>query len=502
MMAESLSKTEFINGVPRAKIVEDLRRVMAEENTVLKAYAEFQRSNRLEFFDKPPNKGPNPKQAELIEAFLNPLHKTLVFSGANRLGKTCILTILALSVMFGKFLWNKQNLSFLFPHKEPRKVRYVGQDWNEHLKSVVVPELYEWWPKARQVQRHGNGIITDTAWLDVESGSTLELMSNRQDPGIHEGWKGDLIVYDEPPRHEIYIANARGLVDRRGREIFAATLLKEAWIDREIIKKVDAQGNPDQSVSSIVGTMYDNVGFGLTIEGVEEFKRKLSDEEVQARIYGIPSYMQGLVYPMFNRKEHIVKQFQVPLNWMVDIAIDVHPRERQMVLFLATDERGDRYVCDEIWEYGDGTQVGEMIVRKVLTNAYRVNRCVIDPLSKGDRNNAETTYQKVWDVLARYDIPLETAVKDRDAGILAVKRHLRGPNNRASLFVMDNCRRTLYEIEGYMWEKDSGRPVDADDHAMENLYRLCLLDTRYVAPEEEFAFAGPREHTRNKVTGY
>ena len=363
--------------------------------------------------------------------------------------------------------------------------------------------MEKWWPQVRKVERRGNGIITNTFWRDTKTGGTIEVMSNTQATKAHEGWSGDLILYDEPPRREIYTANARGLVDRRGREVFAATLLDEPWIDREIVKKVGKDGKPDKSVFWVDGTMYDNVGYGITVEGVEEFKNKLSEGEIKARIDGIPEYMQGIIYAAFTRQTHLFPHFKIPTAWMVDIAIDVHPRERQAVMFVATDSRNDRYICDEIWEYGDGTALGDEIVRKVNQNSYRVNRIVIDPLSKGDSNNEETTYQKVFNSLAAYDLPLEVATKDLMGGILSVKDHLKGPNNRSSLFLLDNCIRTLFEIEGYMWDKKTGKPLDVDDHMMENLYRICLLNTKYVDEFEMGAYTkDTKTETRNKTTGY
>ena len=484
--------------------IERLKQLKARKIELVRKMVDYRANNLLEFFDHAPNPGPNPKQAQVLEAFLDHSFKTFGMSGGNRLGKTTLLTILGLSVLFGKYLWNNETLLHLFPHKKARKVRYVGQGWHDHIKAVVIPELEKWWPKARPVERHGNGIITDTFWKDIQTGGTIEVMSNNQRQKEHEGWSGDLILYDEPPRREIYIANARGLVDRQGREVFAATLLEEPWIDREIVKKVTEEGKPDKSVFWVQGTSYDNVGYGITKEGIDEFANKMTEGEKQARLLGIPQYMQGLVYPQFNRKIHVFEWFQIPLRWIVDIAIDIHPRERQAVLFVATDERNDRYICDEIWDYGDGTQIGEAIVRKINNNSYRVNRIVIDPLAKGDSNNPETTYQKIFAVLARYGLSLEIASKDKDAGILEVKKHLKGPNNQPSIFLLDNCVRTLYEIEGYMWDKETQKAMDKDDHMMENLYRLLLLDTRYLSPEEEY---WPQQQqavndNRNAVTGY
>ena len=211
----------------------------------------YREVNMLEFFDTPPNPGPNPKQEQLIEAFLDRSYDTLGMSGGNRMGKTTILTILGLSVVFGKLLWNNQSITHLFPHKKPRKVRYVGQGWQDHIKAVVIPEMEKWWPRSKTVKRRGNGIITDTFWRDEKTGGTVEIMSNNQQTKEHEGWSGDLILYDEPCRREIYVANARGLVDRNGREIFAATLLSDPWIDREIVKKVDERGKPEKTYSGL-----------------------------------------------------------------------------------------------------------------------------------------------------------------------------------------------------------------------------------------------------------
>ena len=81
---------------------------------------------------------------------------------------------------------------------------------------------------------------------------------------------------------------------------------------------------------------------------------------------------------------------------------------------------------------------------------------------------------------------LEIAVKDRELGILEVKNHLVGPNNEPSIFFFDDLKRTIFEIEGYMYDEDTQKPLDKDDHMMENLYRLLLLNTKYVEPEEAF----------------
>ena len=55
------------------------------------------------------------------------------------MGKTTLLTIIGASVMIGKWPWSGEPIQF--SHNMPRKIRYIGQDWEEHIKTVVEPEF-------------------------------------------------------------------------------------------------------------------------------------------------------------------------------------------------------------------------------------------------------------------------------------------------------------------------------------------------------------------------
>lgn len=490
----------------RKRKLEQLKEIERQKIILLQQKKQIQDDNKIEYFDKPPNKGPNPPQAILLQAWEDSKYKIFAFTGGNRSGKTTIGVLITICVAAGEWLWNGKKI--LFPHNRPRKIRIVGQDWEKHIKTVVVPELFKWWPKNRPLKTKKNSLGVDAFFIDEKTGSTIEIMSNKQDSELHEGWHGDLIYYDEPPRKEIRIANARGLVDRRGRELFAMTLLKEAWVDRDVIKAIDEKtGRPDRSVFSVNATIYDNVGFGLTIEGVEQFAKTLTPEEREARLDGKPSYLSGLVCKHFNRNVHLRERFKIPLDWPVDIAFDIHPRKPQYVLFVATQPDGKRYVCFEICENGDGTQIAEEAMRLVSRYRLRVNRVLIDPLSKSDANadqTGNTTYDKINQVLMRYGLVLEVATKDKVSGILEINNHLKGPNNEPSLFFFDDLVVTIRQVEGWVYEDkgdDKGKPKKVDDDMPENLYRLLLLDTQYVPFDDEEEFEESATCV-NEVTGY
>ena len=205
---------------------------------------------------------PNPAQVEILKAWDDKGKKVFSFCGANRIGKTTIGVVIAISVMAGKWLWSGEKIEF--PHDMPRRVMYVGQGWETHIKTVVEPELRKLWPDCRKVEKKKNNQGVDAVWTDVETGSVLQVMSNNQESESFEGGQWDLIIWDEPPKRNNRIAGARGLVDRQGRELFVATLLTEAWINRDVIKARLPDGSPDTSVFNINADISVNVGYGLT----------------------------------------------------------------------------------------------------------------------------------------------------------------------------------------------------------------------------------------------
>jgi hypothetical protein len=445
---------------------------------------------------------PNNPQVELLRGWLNPEKKVFTFTGSNRLGKTTIGVILSWATVMGELPWSGEKI--WFPHNRARKVRYVGQGWETHIKSVVIPAMKTWYPKSRPLETKKNNQGVEALWTDKITGGTIEIMSTSQESDVFEGWEGDLVVYDEPPPRDIRIASARGLIDRQGRELIVATLLKEAWVHREIIKARDADGKPDMSVYNVSGDIYDNLGYGLTQAGIDQFIKTLKPEEKQARIYGKPSYLSTLVYPRFNRDLHVKPQFKVPLDWIVDVNIDFHPSKPWAVVFLATAGNNFKYVIHEMELRGNPKMVGEEIVRYFHSNSLRKGRIQIDPLAKGDKNNDNTVYEVLSNVLASNGMLLEVASKDKDNGIAMVNSLLWTENEMPGLFFFDDCVNTIRQVEDLMYDAESLKPtaLKVDDDYTECLYRLALMDTQWYQDDYDEQPRKVINIQRNKFTGY
>jgi hypothetical protein len=471
-----------------------------ERARVLKEVDDYQESNLILYTPK----RPNPAQRQILEVWGNPHYKVFTYTGANRIGKTTLAVWIAYATMFGAYPWDGTPVPL--HHHLPRRVRYIGQDWEKHIQAVVVPALDKWWPRSRPLKTRTNSNGVKYLWVDLTTKSTLEIMSNNQDSDLHEGWDGDLVVYDEPPKRAIRVANARGLIDRRGRELFAMTLLKEAWVDREVIKARNEDGTPDTTVFNVHASIEVNIGYGLTQEGVDDLARKLRPEERDARLKGIPTYMKGLVLPEFRREVHLKpRPRRLPLDLILDVSIDFHPSKPWDVMFMATDSRNFKWVVDEIHENGSWKFICDEIVRKLRGMGCRVSTLIIDPLAKGDPNSdlhEESVYEKMANYLVGYGYALSTASKDKEGGISIIRDYLMTENEIPALFFLDDLRWTTYEVEGWMYDK-SGKPSKEEDDMCENLYRLMLLGTQWEPvrdedePERRISNDG-----RNKVTGY
>jgi len=457
---------------------------IAEKRKRIEAYDKMREANRIYHFQKGDLWEPNPAQSKLIEAWKNISYKVFTFTGANRIGKTTIGIVIAYSVMFGEWPWSGEKIPFM--HKEARKVRYVGQGWESHIKTVVEPELKRLWPKHRPLQNKKNNQGVEAMWVDSGTGSNLEIMSNNQESDTFEGWSGDLIVWDEPPERKNRIASARGLIDRQGRELFVATLLKEAWIHREVIKARLDNGEPDLSVYNIDADISVNVGYGLTQEGVDQFAKTLRKDEKQARLMGRPSYLSSLVLPAFDRNRNVIERRPVPLDWVVDISIDYHPSKPWAVLFMATSSDNIWYAVNFIHEMGSPKYIAEEIIRKIRTNAYSVDTLTIDPLAKGDENAHEedSVYKIMERTFSAYNLHLTTASKEKESGITILNDRMWTENHVAGIRFFKDMAPVIEQIEDWMYDPETLKPSKENDDFCECAYRIALVKKEWFNPYE------------------
>ena len=227
----------------------------------------YEKENKLLYFTHP-DKGYlgkhgkwdyNPIQKRFFKALKNPVFTIFTLTGSNRISKTFSTTgVSALTMLRGCFPWeDPKEVGHWFwelrDWEPPIKIRIVGQDWEKHIKGTIIPSIKELWPKSWQIKSKKNNVGVEAYYSDVYTGGTIEIMSNKSESDLFEGWHGHAVIYDEPPKRDVRVACARGLIDYEGIEFFAMTLLKEAWVEETIMNMELPDGTPDPCVFSATG---------------------------------------------------------------------------------------------------------------------------------------------------------------------------------------------------------------------------------------------------------
>ena len=488
-----------------------------EEKRLTKKLYQLEEKNKMLYFGHP-GKGylgrygkwePNPIQKQCFKAFENPAKRIILMAGGNQIGKTLAETAVIMATCRGHWPWetyDEVGAHIWETHnwEPPIRIRWVGQGWEQHIQKVLVEKgIEELWPSDWKISSKKNNLGVKHIFRDELTGSEIQIMSADQDVTKFEGWTGHLCCYDEPIPRNIFVANERGLIANKGKSLMGATLLNQGWITQDIINRVDKNGIMDKSVSYFTAGIRVNEGFGLDKEGIDHFESQLTDEEKAARIEGIPVFMSSLVLRI-DREQNIIPRIdKLPFNWMVDVAIDIGVAKPHDLTFLATDEKGMKYIIFDEVVRGDGSEIGNYIIDKMKTYRLRINRIITDPLAKSDRNNENTTWDKIDLVLNRHDLYLECGSKYKSDGVILINSYLKTINKMPALFFFEDCNRAIKQCLNWSYDKKTGEPSKSNDDQCENLYRLILLDTKYEEPFQNLdsVTSIDRRHI-NKRTGY
>ena len=287
----------------------------------------------------------------------------------------------------------------------------------------------------------------------------------------------DFIHVDEPCPQKMFTAAARGLVDRGGFAWFTLTAISEPWIIDYFI---------DNELWYEYGSIYDNPH--NSAEAIKEFEALLDDDEKECRLYGKPLHMAGLVYKMFRTELHVLQSLPLgwkawnkpPADYTIYVRVDTHPQVPHAVLFCAVSPTGHRFYYDELFVQMSIATLSTEIKKR--TAGYQMGTIkvepaawVLDPITK---------VTSVAREFAAAGLPVMRASKDLSGGIVKTKQSLGELPPR--LHFSPQLRRTLWEIKRYCWDpKGTNRPLDVEDHMMENLYRMEIDRPQWVEPGVE-----------------
>ncbi len=408
---------------------------------------EYEKSHLWEFFE------PFGWQSTVPDRVRNNLG--VLAPAPNGIGKTVMMVLLIVSWMEGYEAWNEVDQDYIgavrrgdkfykpssIGKSPPVDIRLTGEDWDHHLGRVVVKALRTWFPMENYTTKKNTSGV-EFFWTHNKNGSTMELMTHKQDVKVFESWRGDAWAADEPPPYGVYKAMARGLAERKGKMIFFTTPLSQAWMldilvrgnrrDIDIVKNLLLYDNEvsyenDNRILDELGiggkvTRYWREADGEKKEFFDlilnkndkgaaadaflveragnrpDFDKKLIDmvflrkardtdpEEKGARFFGEFKALQGLVIKNFEPEKHIINEPEngMPTDNIITPMIDLHLSKPQAVSFFATDRRNLNFYIDEIWEHYSPEEIADCIIRRKQDKGWRIYEAYIDPLSKGD----------------------------------------------------------------------------------------------------------------------
>jgi hypothetical protein len=380
-----------------------------------------------------------------------------VFSG-NGAGKTTLL--------IQELLWTATGFNPVLKKntKVPAKCVLV-LDSPDKVAQKVVPEIKKWYP-LKEDQLHKDGKPYHSR-ITFPNGSEIVIMFHDQDPMKFESIDDiDFNGFDEPPPKHIYIALLRGTRGKRSlpKTLLVGTPLAAPWLRTDIFEPWSRGEEPDvECFKFSTHVNADNLRTGF----IEDFSRRLSEQELRIRIHGDFFDLSGLALThLIDRSVHFIKPFDWPRDWPLILVVDPHPRKAHVAILLGASTDDQLFV---IKETSSKTAPSEF-ARELATfcDGYQIVDAVCDSLGSSDLTGGmgrlsfiqvlNRTWQEEGTQLrirpTTYNEKLDEAWIQRIQEALLIPDEPDQLGNRIpELRVFDTCKGTIFDIENAAWYK-------------------------------------------------
>jgi len=398
----------------------------------------------------------------------------------------------------------------LFLKDPPVKLRSATIDYTIYVNDIIGPEYMKW---------ATNEMVSDAAYTNDKkrkiiwnNGSFVHFMTYEQSVLTHGGAARDGIQLDEEPPKGIWDQSKMRVSTTNGRLIVGMTAEQGVtWTEDEIWKPGLTHRHP--TIYACELSTYDNPINSQAM--IDRIKQSCSDDtEIAIRIYGKSTPRGGSVYGMAKDEyPWVIEPFDIPQDkGYLIMAIDPHPKVPHAVLWVWVDYEGIHhplfmnkpylYEVGELFEPCSIPELAALIKQKEKYEFGRTHDFVLcDQFAwNKDQNNPKT----LADQFIEAGIMVTPATKDRDSGIVKVKEMLsltfgkELPEDMEESVIIRRrfpqimCFDTLSLEHGLRWERKKYRwrkarqrytddiaivqkPVDKDDHFMENEYRIALF---------------------------
>ena len=325
-----------------------------------------------------------------------------------------------------------------------------------------------------------SGVVDQIRVRNVFGGiSVIGFKSCDQGREKFQGASLDFVWFDEEPPKEIYDECRMRVLDRAGDIFGTMTPLKGlTFVFDEIY--MNKGNNPEVWYEFME---WEDNPF-LKKSEIALLSSALDEKELQSRRYGKFCVSEGLVYPEFDERVHVIPPFEIPFEWQDEISIDPGLNNPLSTHWYCVDFDGNVYVVAEHYEAKRDIGYHAEKLREISkrlnwhTDAKGRLHALIDSAANqrtlaSSKSVSELFYEQGINVNANVN-------KDLFAGIARVKSYLKGENGVPKLYIFEGCVNLIREIKGYFWGSGD-LPKKRDDHALDEL-RYYLMTKPHNAP--------------------
>lgn len=267
--------------------------------------------------------------------------------GGNRSGKTEIVVQKVDAfcngrhpILNGTGTIERDNGTLYRQKMPPIKGRYCAPKWRDGIKGVVLQKFKE---VCRRSELLGGSWVK--AWSETEhrlyykNGSFIHMKSGEEDLDTFGGTDLDFCAQDERLRYSYFLENKMRLADRDG--IYMGAMTPEAgltWEEDHILTPSEGVAL-DYWFFSSLGNPH------ISTEAIKKIKAGIKDDRlIEAKIYGRFVALSGLVIPQFDRKAHLVSDYEIPHEWPRVFCIDTHIKTPSAAIWVAWKPDGTMVV--------------------------------------------------------------------------------------------------------------------------------------------------------------
>lgn len=403
---------------------------------------------------------------------------------------------------------------------KPKQRWWAVAETEEVSINIQQRKIWELIPKNRvkycyydEINGFRNGKVV------FDNGSMIRFKTYKQGRESFQADDLDGIWNDEEPPYDLYREMRMRLIDRDGEIIFTMTSLKgmtelmqELFDDHDVVESQYCE-HVGEELPRIARK--GNVWFFMlwTTENqyisqarLAEDMKVMTIQEKKSRIFGIPTNLSGRIYPMFNKKVHIIPNALIPKRRVtIYCVLDPHDRKPWAITWWAVDKTNTAYCIREYpWRknfnemesddktYADYAKVIENTEKDISMEYGRsVSRRIIDPnfgnktvqLSYRVANQAHTTPQKE---LMKYGLNFKDGIDALEAGHLQVRKWLSWEEKdgqiikQPKLFISDECENTSRHLSRYSRKDIETSDGDTKDKVgVHDKYKDFSDTTRY-----------------------